>query len=337
MRTISILILIFYNIQLSAQNARTTDGKVFIVNTNCAYIELHGITSSEMQTLIDEQKNKISSNTEEIKSIPCRELPNKCAAFVDENGERYILYDPEFIDKNGGINSWAVKGVIAHEIGHHKNKDDLSQTSILRTQELDADLYAGMSMQMIGASLSQALSFLEILDITHECRGEYTSRHNYPCKEDRIIAVTEGYNKQAKITGQYIDQSLAGPSAAFYSAVIPGLGNAFVQEKFRIVDYLLPAASLGSSVFGFIQYSNSKNTWEEYLNSQSPTDIEKLKTQSNDELSRGKVFLTAGVIFLVADVFKVYKKGKKNSIQQKKFGLQISEHSLGLSLCYYID
>ena len=52
--------------------------------------------------------------------IPCDKINNALA--LTYKGERFILYDKDFIDKiNKATNDWSGKFILAHEVGHHIN------------------------------------------------------------------------------------------------------------------------------------------------------------------------------------------------------------------------
>ena len=86
---------------------------------------------------------------------PCENINNALA--VIDDGMRYILYDPEFINSISQTSDyWANMSILAHEVGHHINGhtvDALLYVSEVvepetlkqqRKQELEADEFAGL-------------------------------------------------------------------------------------------------------------------------------------------------------------------------------------------------
>ena len=89
-------------------------------------------------------------------------------------GERFILYDKDFIDKiNKATNDWSGKFILAHEVGHHINghtRDFLIASLVegqtnekQREEELEADEFAGFIVAKLGASYSQASELMDVI------------------------------------------------------------------------------------------------------------------------------------------------------------------------------
>ena len=162
------------------------------------------------------QKNNFSSNTAAEEALnrilsvigvaknfalyQCSDIEN-CAA-VTYNGDRYILYDSEFMDviKNT-TNSWSNLSILAHEIGHHVNghtidmkvyslgSRDAPTLSKSRIQELEADEFSGFVLCKLGASLKQAQ--VAINSISSDGDDTYST---HPNKEKRLKAIETGFN-----------------------------------------------------------------------------------------------------------------------------------------------
>ena len=162
------------------------------------------------------QKNNFSSNTAAEEALnrilsvigvaknfalyQCSDIEN-CAA-VTYNGDRYILYDSEFMDviKNT-TNSWSNLSILAHEIGHHVNghtidmkvyslgSRDAPTLSKSRIQELEADEFSGFVLCKLGASLKQAQ--VAINSISSDGDDTYST---HPNKEKRLKAIEKGFN-----------------------------------------------------------------------------------------------------------------------------------------------
>ena len=122
---------------------------------------------------------------------PCENINNALATIDD--GVRYILYDPKFLNSiSNNTKYWGNMSILAHEVGHHINGHTLG-TSVSATenqlQELEADEFSGFVMQKIGATLDQATETIGA--IANEGDDTYSS---HPKRQRRIIAITKGYN-----------------------------------------------------------------------------------------------------------------------------------------------
>ena len=123
---------------------------------------------------------------------PCENINNALA--VVEDGMRYILYDPAFINSiSQTSNYWANMSILAHEVGHHINGHTLSASISSyesKIQELEADEFSGFVMQKIGATLEQATD--AIASIAPSGDDTYSS---HPNKQRRINAIKAGYER----------------------------------------------------------------------------------------------------------------------------------------------
>src|SRR5687767_2166522 len=83
-------------------------------------------------------------------------VPNAVAVLT--NGRRYILYNPNFIDRLTRVTGtrWAAISVLAHEIGHHLNTHKVNGKTIPMSTELEADEFSGFVLRRMGASLEDA-------------------------------------------------------------------------------------------------------------------------------------------------------------------------------------
>lgn len=122
---------------------------------------------------------------------PCENI-NNALAIIDD-GMRYILYDPEFINSiSETSNYWANMSILAHEVGHHINGHTLGASMSAyenKIQELESDEFSGFVMQKIGSTLDQATD--AIASISFSGDDTYSS---HPNKERRIRAITKGFN-----------------------------------------------------------------------------------------------------------------------------------------------
>lgn len=132
---------------------------------------------------------------------PCSDIEN-CAA-VTINGDRFILYDKDFMeDISNSTSSWSNLSILAHEIGHHVNghtRDyqvyksgarNLPTLAKKREEELEADEYSGFVMQKLGAKLEQAQAAVNL----YGSDGDDTYS-THPNKAKRLAAIKKGYDK----------------------------------------------------------------------------------------------------------------------------------------------
>ena len=130
---------------------------------------------------------------------PCDEINNALA--ITYKGDRYILYDKKFMQLiTQYSNSWSNMFILAHEVGHHINGHTrdaaldvslIDKTTLLnqRTEELEADKFAGFVLAKLGATLNQTISAVNLISPTGDDR--YST---HPNKEKRISAIKIGYN-----------------------------------------------------------------------------------------------------------------------------------------------
>ena len=104
--------------------------------------------------------------------------------------QRYILYNPDFIDKvNKATNDrWASVFILAHEIGHHLNGHTLVRSDNRNGAELEADQFAGFVLHRLGATLQQAQLALYYIADTEASK-------THPARSDRLLAIEKGWDK----------------------------------------------------------------------------------------------------------------------------------------------
>jgi len=80
------------------------------------------------------------------------------AAAVIYNGQRYILYNPSFINQldDAANDRWASISVLAHEIGHHLLGHTLDGRGSQLPKELNADEFSGFALHRMSTKLQQA-------------------------------------------------------------------------------------------------------------------------------------------------------------------------------------
>ena len=112
------------------------------------------------------------------------------AAAVIRKGKRYILYNPDFMNRINGVSgsNWAAISILAHEIGHHLNGHTLDNIGSKPGTELEADEFSGFVMQKMGASLSDAQAAMALI-------ASHKGSHSHPPKNQRLTAIAAGFNK----------------------------------------------------------------------------------------------------------------------------------------------
>ena len=108
-----------------------------------------------------------------------------------EGGQRYILYNTTFLEnfKRDAQTQWAAYCVLAHEIGHHLNNHDFTETDVKKRKllELAADRFAGNILQKMGATLAEAQAGINTFSL------DETKTH--PPKSARLEAIAVGWKQ----------------------------------------------------------------------------------------------------------------------------------------------
>ncbi len=113
------------------------------------------------------------------------------AAAVLLGRERLLLYDQYSFATldTAGRRKWVLLAVLAHQIGHHRMGHDFSaDPARRRSQELEADQYAGLALRRMGASISEVKAALDTFP-----KGPLGQ--NYPTWAERTASVEEGWRR----------------------------------------------------------------------------------------------------------------------------------------------
>lgn len=110
-------------------------------------------------------------------------LRNKASPTI---GERFIIYNPDWVRRELSESRWGVVGLLAHEIGHHLQGHTLDCGEGNPADELEADRFAGNVLGKLGATERQAVELWEQL-------GEQGSE-THPPRAERLTAVALGWN-----------------------------------------------------------------------------------------------------------------------------------------------
>lgn len=117
-----------------------------------------------------------------------REANIENAAAVIYNGQRYILYNRQFVAavNNAVKTDWAAVSILAHEIGHHLNGHTLSRGGSNHQDELEADEFSGFVLRKMGASMADAQAAISLL-------SDEAGSHTHPGRSIRLASISKGW------------------------------------------------------------------------------------------------------------------------------------------------
>lgn len=110
------------------------------------------------------------------------------AAAVIYNGQRYILYNEDFLAaiNNAVHTDWGGVSILAHEIGHHLNGHTLRRGGSNVADELESDEFSGFVLRKLGANLADAQAAINLL-------SEEGNSSTHPGKSYRLAAISKGW------------------------------------------------------------------------------------------------------------------------------------------------
>jgi hypothetical protein len=165
------------------------------------------------------------------------------AAAVVYGGQRYILYNPGFIDglvRRTG-NKWAAVSVLAHEIGHHLDGHTVTSAGSQPELELEADEFSGYVLHKMGASLADAQSAMRTI-------ASDAATRTHPGRSDRLTSIARGWNKvngpaETTAIAKVMQQPLPAPAVPERSVVqapirTPAVGRNSVLDERNILGEL---------------------------------------------------------------------------------------------------
>lgn len=267
-----ILILLFF-VQFSiAQNTSNSYKLCVALQTN------NFLNDKEAQRAVDRIMS-VTGLVERPILQACDNINNAVA--ISYRGERYILYDPDFmkmISKNTD-DYWSNLFVLAHEVGHHINghsldillfvngEIDVKSLEEKRMQELQADEFAGFVLAKLGATLQDATNLFKNFP---RIPNENYSTH--PNKEKRIEAVKRGYEKtglgysDTEILNYSLTEKLDMNDTQLWDNVIENVKDNMLEDiidPFKRIDIIknenIPDKKNTSWVTGKILENNNSN------------------------------------------------------------------------------
>jgi len=160
------------------------------------------------------------------------------AAAVVYGGQRYLLYNPQFVAavNRAGRTDWAGISILAHEMGHHLNGHTLRPGGSNPADELEADEFSGFVLRKMGASLAQAQAGMAVV-------SDEEASPTHPGRGSRLTAIGEGWQRASQ---QIVASNrMAAPSAA--PAVLVNRATAPVRTVAATT--ASPVSVLGKIVF----------------------------------------------------------------------------------------
>lgn len=141
---------------------------------------------SEARSIINDIMDAVDMR-QNFKVLSTTQVDN--AAAVMYQNERYILYNPSFIDQLDEVakDKWASISVIGHEIGHHLLGHTLDGRGSQIPKELEADEFSGLVLHRMGASLQQAQLAMRLI-------GSPYASATHPAEQDRLEAISKGWS-----------------------------------------------------------------------------------------------------------------------------------------------
>ena len=117
-----------------------------------------------------------------------RDIDNAAAVVYD--GQRYLLYNPDFLNSvnRAGHTDWAGISILAHEMGHHLNGHTLRTGGSQPADELEADEFSGFVLRKLGASLAQAQAAMATV-------ADDGGSASHPGRVPRLVAIGQGWQR----------------------------------------------------------------------------------------------------------------------------------------------
>ena len=217
---------------------------------------------------------------------PCENI-NNALAIIDE-GIRYILYDPEFLNSiSNNSKYWGNMSILAHEVGHHINGHTLSSSLSAyenKLQELEADEFSGFVMQKLGATLEQATETIEA--IATDGDDTYSS---HPKKQRRIIAITKGFNNA--LNNKFVKEEKLSDWEEYYYR---GLEKNKAKDFDGAINDFSESIKLNPSAISYIERAYSKEELDDnagaILDFQRATEIDPENSEAYYGLGRKKYY-----------------------------------------------
>lgn len=160
------------------------------------------------------------------------------AAAVVYGGQRYLLYNPQFVAavNQAGRTDWAGISILAHEMGHHLNGHTLRGGGSNPTDELEADEFSGFVLRKMGASLAQAQAGMAVV-------SDEQASPTHPGRRSRLTAIGQGWQRAS----QQIAASTRGAAPSAEPAMLASAQPAPVRQV--VARTVAPVSVVGKITF----------------------------------------------------------------------------------------
>jgi hypothetical protein len=211
--------------------------------------------------------------------------------------QRYIAYNPKFMlrVKDRTKSDWGATSVLAHEIGHHLSGNTLIKGKNNLQEELDADRFSGFIMCKMGATLEEAKSVINLVELN-------SNPETHPPKTERLIAITIGWLDANKLEEGFISSDTSSRNmAALISS--DSLRQSLQLLPPRKMPYVYKCMIYGDKNYYFVDEKNQVVSIDDY--GQSYVVGYKVKSQ---DLSFDWIFSVQSLTYGVDSKGKMWSK-----------------------------
>jgi len=241
------------------------------------------------------------------------ENPNISTAIAyNKKKQRYIAYNPKFMlrVKDRTKSDWGAVSVLAHEIGHHLSGHTLIRKRRDPQEELDADRFSGFILYKMGATLEEAKSVINLVELN-------SNPETHPPKTARLIAITIGWLDANKLEEGFIASDTSSKNiSAFISS--DSLRQVLLNSTQRKQPYIYKCMIYGDKNYYFVDEKNQVVSIDDYgqsyvvgykVRSQDPSFdwIFSVQSLTYGVDSKGKMWnkTYAGDMFVVGKVYNI--------------------------------
>ena len=150
-----------------------------------------------------------------------------------------------------------------------------------------------------------------------------------------VVEIEKSHYTKTKKEKLVYGKVKGGPSNAFLSMLLPGLGDVFVNRytvpKKKNVWWLVPLAYYGCLYGAVSEYSNYNTNYTAYHNATLQSDMDNYYSNAKTNYQNSQLYLGFAAAFWACDVLHVTVKGFKNRHRQLK-GYSIIEPKTNLYL-----
>lgn len=206
--------------QLADDQRIVLDGDFACISFFGESFNSHYVTAFKAHDAIDAIVTDILGQTGLTKNffVQAANVPN--ASAVVQNGTRYVLYNPYFInevnDRSG--TAWAAISIMAHEVGHHLEGHTIRPGGSRPSIELEADRFSGFVLAKLGAGLQDAQAAMANL-------ASPGGSSTHPPRADRLAAIENGWTDAMKKTTPSAAAAASRPVSPRVSPVPPPVSS----------------------------------------------------------------------------------------------------------------